>query len=319
MWGDGCAMCPLRCKVPFMRRDGPLGPKVGEFRHDSAGGWSQNVLLKGGFDTQTYLSPYVDNLGMDNEDVSGVVAWMMECYDRGLITKEDLGGIDLTWGNLEAICQLLERIVKREGIGDTLAEGLKFAPPKIGKGTEKYAMHSKGVAITSYELRGRLSDAVSMVVNACGGLHADRGGPLRIIADCLTICNFHRGPLTDVFGSFPDWGVEMLNAVCGWNITKQDWDDFTSRAHFMERCYAIRDGYLPSRDDTIPDRFFDETIYHKYGQPMKLDRKEFLEQRRILYEAYGLNQDGIPPQASLKKLGLDFVIPTLEKVIGRWT
>ena len=60
-----------------------------------------------------------------------MVAWMMECYDRGLVTKEDLGGIELTWGNLEAICQLLKKIAYREGIGDKLAEGLKFAPDLI--------------------------------------------------------------------------------------------------------------------------------------------------------------------------------------------
>ena len=117
---------------------------------------------------QRYLCSYVDYLGFDGEDVSGVVAWMMECYEKGLVTKEDLGGIDLTWGNLEAICALLKKIANREGIGDALADGLKFAPAKIGKGTEKYAITSKGVAITSNEPRGSMQDALNMAVTAVG-------------------------------------------------------------------------------------------------------------------------------------------------------
>lgn len=152
LWNDSCNYCHTGCKVPYFRMTPPLGPTAGELRHDNAGGWDANVMLPG-YDIQTYLSPYVDELGLDSEDVSGVVAWMMECYQRGLISKEELDGIDLTWGNLPAICQLLKKIAYRDGIGDVLAEGLKFAPLKMKKELAKYAITGKGVAITSYEPR----------------------------------------------------------------------------------------------------------------------------------------------------------------------
>lgn len=315
VWSDSCTLCPISCKVPYMRREPPLGPCVGELRHDNAGGWSANVMIPG-YETQVYLTPFVDNLGLDNEDVSGVVAWVMECYDKGLITRDDLDGIDLTWGNLEAICKLVTKIAYREGIGDILAEGLKFAPQKIGRGTEKYAMTSKGVAITSYEPRGSISEAVELVVNPCGELHGGRGHPQRVMLDSLTICTFLREPLREVFGDVAEWGVAMLNAACGWHLSKKDWADLTHRVALMERCYSIREGYLPQRDDKLPNRFFEEVIHNKYGKPLVLDQAKFQEQRAFHYSIYGLKQDGTPQREDLVRLGLDFVIPDLERLLG---
>jgi len=317
LWSDSCNFCHTGCKVPYMRRDRPLGPVVGEFRHDSAGGWNANVMLPG-YDPQTYLTPFVDNLGLDNEDVSGVVAWVMECYDRGLITKEDLGGIDLTWGNLKAMCQLVEKIARREGIGDILAEGLKFAPQRLGRDTEKYAMHGKGVAITSYEPRGSMQDALNLVAPASGALHAPgagggRAAPAIMLVDSLTTCLFLLPTLDRVFGSIHTFAREMLQATCGWEFSQEEWDNLVSRIVLMERLYSIREGHLPSRDDTLPDRFFEETIYSKYGEPKVLDRARFLELRERFYQSLGLDKDGLPPASLLEKTGLEFAIPAVEK------
>lgn len=316
IWNDGCAGCNVGCKVPYMRREPPLGPCVGELRHDNAGGWNANVMIPG-YDTQTYLTSFVDNLGLDGEDVSGVVAWMMECYDRGIVTREELGGIDLTWGNLEAICKLLLKIAHREGIGDILADGLRLAPDRIGKDSKRYAITYKGVAITSYELRGSLYDALGMATNPCGELHYARAVPHRVALDCLTTCLFLERTIPEVFGSLGNWAIGMLNATSGWELDKDDWANLSQRATLMERCYSIREGYIPARDDWIPDRFFEETIYSKYGEPKILDRSEFLKQREKWYLDIGLNKDGIPSDRSLRELGMEFVIPAVEKAVGR--
>jgi len=293
-----------------MRREPPLGPCAGEMRHDNAGGWNANVLIPG-YDTQLYLTPFVDNLGIDSEDVSGVVAWMMECYDRGLVTKDDLDGIDLTWGNLNAICKLVKKIAYRDGIGNVLAEGLKFAPQQIGKGSEKYAMTHKGIAITSYEPRGSMREAVRLAIIPFGELHADRGNPARVMFDSLTACSFFRHPLPDVFGGIANWGIEMLNAAYGWDLTLENWDELVQRITMMERCYSMREGYVPTRDDMLPDRFFEEVIHTKYGKPLILDRAEFLNQREKWYSSIGVNNEGVPTKEYLQELGLDFVIPVL--------
>jgi len=314
VWGDGCTLCPSGCKVPYLRREPPLGPCLGELRHDDAGGWNANVLIPG-YDTQVYLTPFVDELGLDSEDVSGVVAWAMECYDRGILSREDLDGIDLTWGNLEAICKLLMRIAYREGVGDVLAEGLKFAPGKLGEQTQRYAMHSKGVAITSYEPRGSMSDAVNLAVVPVGAIHGARGDPARVMNDSTTTCSFLRGSLRKVFGSEAEWGVAMLNAACGWQLETKDWADLTNRVALMERCYSMREGYMPARDDMLPARFFEETIQTKYGQPLVLDRAKFEEQRALWYSAYGLTAEGTPRRETLERLGMDFVIPELGEAL----
>lgn len=84
------------------------------------------------------------------------------------------------------------------------------------------------------------------------------------------------------------------------------------RAATMERCYSIREGYQPERDDLLPDRFFNETIDNKYGEPKKLNRDEFLEERKRTYRAYGLKDNGMPSRQLLEELGLEFTLPTLK-------
>jgi aldehyde:ferredoxin oxidoreductase len=311
LFNDACQSCHIACKVPYMRRDPPLGPVLGEARHDNAGGWNANVMIPG-FDTQVYLTAFVDYLGLDSEDVSGVVAWMMECYQRGLITKDELGGIDLTWGNLKAICELLEKITYREGIGDILADGLKFAPKRLNKPeAEKYAITRKGVAITSYELRGSMRDAIFMALNPCGELHHMRSSGDYLILDSLTCCVFYRPTILEVFNSIAVWGKGMLNAAVGWQLSDEDWDNLVQRTLIMERCYSLREGHVPLRDDWPPDRFFDETIYSKYGEPKKLDRAAFEKERESWYLANGLSKEGMPTRDTLKKLDMEFVMPVL--------
>ena len=84
----------------------------------------------------------------------------------------------------------------------------------------------------------------------------------------------------------------------------------------MERCVSIREGCLPVRDDILPDRFFDEVIYSKYGEPKVLDRKKFLEMREKTYLGFGLNAKGIPARKTLKDLDMEFVLPALEEKLG---
>ncbi len=241
---------------------------------------------------------------------------MMECYDRGLVTKDDLDGIELTWGNVEAICKLLKKIAFREGIGDKLAEGLKLAPDRIRGGERKYAITGKGVAITSYEPRGSLAEAVALAVNPVGELHGGRGNPVRIVFDSLTACSFLRRDIPFVFGSVGDWARPMLEGAAGWELSEGDWDDLVLRAAIMERCYCIREGYVPTRDDVLPDRFFDEVIHSKYGEPKVLDRAKFEEARKNAYLSFGLTEEGVPSRATLERLGMEFAVPVLEEKVG---
>jgi aldehyde:ferredoxin oxidoreductase len=314
VWSDSCHGCFVGCKVPYFHRHTDVGPCAGEMRHDNAGGWAANAMIPG-YEMQSYVSAYVDYLGLDSEDVSAVVTWAMECYERGILSQEDLDGIDLTWGNLKAICALLKKIAYREGIGDLLAEGLKIAPQKLGRTSRSYAMTHKGTAISSYELRGSMKEALDLAVTAVGELHGGRGTPLRVAYDSLTTCSFLRRELARIFNGAEGWAIPMLNAASGWRMTPDVWEKTMLRGATIERCYAIREGYQPERDDLLPDRFFNETIYDKYGAPKVLDRGEFLKKRRQRYREYGLRDDGTPSKELLENLDLDFTIPELKKKI----
>jgi aldehyde:ferredoxin oxidoreductase len=92
--------------------------------------------------------------GMDTISTGVAVAFAMECYEKGLITEKDTEGLDLSWGNHESFVQLVEKIANREGFGDLLAEGVKRAAEKIGKGAEEFAMHVKGLELPMHEIRG---------------------------------------------------------------------------------------------------------------------------------------------------------------------
>ena len=91
--------------------------------------------------------------GMDAQSAGVTVGFVMDCHEKGILTHEDLGGIDAHFGNAEALLQLIEKMGKREGIGDILADGVKAAAEKIDKGSEKLAQHIKGLEVTGYDLR----------------------------------------------------------------------------------------------------------------------------------------------------------------------
>ena len=156
--------------------------------------------------------------------------------------------------------------------------------------------------------------AVGLGVIPFGELHGGRGDPERVMFDSLTACTFPRPALRQVFGGTASWGIEMLNAACGWDLTLEDWNELVQRTVMMERCYSIREGHVPTRDDMLPARFFEEVIYNKYGDTRILNRDEFVAEREKWYLGVGLGKDGLPKKEELQLLGLQFVIAELEKL-----
>ena len=95
----------------------------------------------------------------------------------------------------------------------------------------------------------------------------------------------------------------------------EDWKKLELRGATMERCVSIREGYVPQRDDMLPDRFFEESITNKYGESRILKRAEFLEERKKMYRSQGLRENGTPSTDLLEDLGLEFTIPVLEQIL----
>ncbi len=114
-------------------------------------------------------------LGMDTISSGVTIAWAVECFERGLITKEDTGGIELKWGDPETNLKLLQMIADREGFGDILAEGSMRASQKLGRGTEKYTMQVKGQEIPAHEPRGKWGVGLGYAVSPTGADHLQAG------------------------------------------------------------------------------------------------------------------------------------------------
>lgn len=308
VWTDGCPGCATACFVPYFKPDGKYGPVSGEMRHDNAGCFNANILV--GYEEMAYITPLVEELGMDGEEVGGIVAWTMELYERGLISKEELGGIDLQWGSVEATCALLKKIAYREDLGDVLADGYRFAIPRIGKGCEKYAWQVHGCSCATYDLRGLPDHALTYASSHTGarmGLGIDSQ-----ITESATICHFTASPVGAIWGSREECVRQYLNAVCGWDLTLDDIKMIGLRNFMFERSFSLREGYRPSRDNKIPERAFDLPITNKYGDTFLLDREWFERALKSYYiDALQLSEEGLPTRGLLTKLGLDFVIPVL--------
>ncbi len=312
VWTDGCPGCATACFVPYFVPDGKNGPVVGEFRHDNTGCFNANILV--GYEDMIYIEPLVEELGMDGEEVGGIVAWAMELYERGILSKEDLGGIDLKWGDVDATCSLLKMIAYRKGFGDVLADGYRFAIPRIGKGCEQYAWQVHGCSCATYDMRG-LPDHALSYASSHTGARMGTGFDTQI-TESATICHFTAGPARAIWGSREECVRQYMNAVCGWDLTLEDIKTIAIRNFMLERCFSLREGYHPSKDGKIPDRAFDLPITNKYGQTFVLDRDWFTSVLKDYYVTkLQLTDKGLPSIELLRKLKLDFVIPELEPLL----
>lgn len=317
VWTVGCPGCATACKVPFFKNS-PRGVFAGEFRHDNTGGFNQNIMM--GYEDMAEISALIDELGMDGEELGGIVAWAMDLYEHGIITKGDLGGIDLKWGDVEATCALLEKIAyKQDRAPAALAEGFRRAYPIFGKESEYLAWEVHGCACPTYDIRNRVRGMGIAFATSHNGARMGSGVGSGL-TEAATFCIFASTPLGRIIGSNEEVARVYLNAACGWDLSIEDVSDIALRNYYFNRCLSLREGYHPARDDYLPPRAFDEPITDKYGKTWVWDRDEFENEKKKAYvNSLKLTETGLPPRQGLERLGLGFVIPVLEpmSVIGQ--
>ena len=274
-----------------------------------------------------YLSALIDDYGLCGINTGNVLGFAAELYQRGILTKEDLNGIELKWGNAKAFAKLIEMIVKREGIGDILAEGTFRAAVKISemKGIDvmKYAVQVKGIAVGAHGIRSKL-DYPTPIAYPCsvqGGDHTsvarlpiDSHGSeaIRTLLDSAVICIFN------YFSIDPTLFWKFFEAVTGWHETPISWARENGiRILAIQRAALLIGGpdfkWNPKIHDDNPPRFYEPlpTGPHK-GKAA--DKNEVEKMKKEYYEAVGWDENGIPKSEVLKKLGLESVDKALEKV-----
>ena len=328
-----CSSCAMRCEHEVVVPEGPykgtmtrmeyemlwaLGPYCGIDRLDA--------IIKG-----MELCNYY---GMDALSAGVVVGFTMDCHEKGILSHEDLGGIDAHFGSVEALLQLLEKMGKREGIGDILAEGVRVAGQKIDKGAEKLAQHIKGLEVTGYDLRCLKTAALGFAVSFRGADHNRHGAyvfdvkgkvnrltvekgrgklvrdmeDVYALIDSLIVCKFARGTF---YQELPDM-AKLYNLVTGIEMSPEELKRSGERINTVGRLINIREG-LGRKDDTLPWKVMHEPIPDE--GPVK---GAFVSQEELdlllddYYESRGWTLEGVPTTAKLKELGMDDLLGIVE-------
>jgi len=294
-----------------------------------------------------YANQLCNAYGVDTISAGVVMAFAMELYERGIISDEETGGIKLKFGDPDTMIKMLVKVLNRDGFGDVLAEGVKRAAEIIGRGAEKYAMHSKGKELPMHEPRGKVGVGLAYALSLIGGDHlqaphdptferqrvdlmqlgvvkpVDRLdlGPAKVKAiyytwlwwgleDCLGFCKFTVLPHSaGVF--YPNHVVEIVNAATGWQTSLWELMKASERVINLIRAFNYREGFT-SRDDELPERFF-EGLETGPRAGQRIDRERFREALRLFYEMAGWDPEGKPTKAKLYELDLEWVASELYK------
>jgi len=318
IWTHACPGCFSPCyQSSFKNLPAPLGATICKHLYDNSGGCALNWMLKT-YEEQSVVAAALEELGMDGEETGGIVAWAMDLYEHGILTRADLDGIDLKWGDLDAALELMKKIAHREGKApDALADGFRRAEKVFGDESVWYAYEVHGCAMDTQDMRTG-TNRLRYPSNHCGA----RKGELRDMSESLTQCAFVRPHMIRTFGSWEEAVRLFLNAACGWNMTVDDVWDMNWRYYFFNRAISHREGFnVPlGSADALPIRAYTESVTDKYGTKYMVNESYWrsTEWPDFMEKECKLNRDGSLRRSELIRLGLDFVIPLLDPmgVIG---
>ena len=335
---ENCYQCPVGCTQLRVARKQPYAGILGEPEFEtfySLGG----VTGMDNADVVVAADRLCDELGLDTISAGVTVAFAMELFERGILLPKDTNGIQMQFGNEEAMMKTIRLMAYREGIGGILADGSKAAAEKIGKGTDKYAMHVKGLEMPAYDVRGALAHGLNFATAYPGADH-NRGYAFQEIfgipvpmavdrfsaegkgaltkwnqdvraatCDCPTMCAF----LLDmaVPAQAEQNTASLMEAVTGLVFTPEEVKTVGERVNNLARAFNVREGFTRA-EDTLPERLMTEPL-KAGGSKGHLIRKEDLNKMLDeYYQARGWDlKSGAPTRGKLQSLGLGYVADQL--------
>ena len=349
---SGCAVCGTACHRYTGVMDGKYaGTHSGGPEFETAASLGSGCGLT---DTAALLkaNELCNRYGLDTISTGSVIQWAMECYERGVITPQQTGGLELTWGNGDAVVGLIHRIASRDGIGAILAEGTKRAAEVVGHDSWKWAVQAKGLEQSRAETRVRKGYALAFAVNPRGPDHlhtqcyAEDGSSPEAKALIGKICGseaYANHKLTEKRGEIvrfhEDWyaTVDSLG-ICTFvtisrgylilpNVLAELYRSATGRAMEegellrigrriinLEKAFNVREG-ATRKDDTLPWRTMNEPIPNGPYEGMTTSKDELDRMLDEYYELHGWNKEnGCPTRKGLETLGLKEVADQLERL-----
>ncbi len=309
-----CAACTIGCEHIYA---GPTGEVRLEYESLFALGplcgiGDRNAVLR--------AAHRCDELGLDTISAGATIAFAMECGERGLLHNENL-----RFGNADMVLSLLERIARRDGLGDLLAEGSRRAAAIIGGDAPDFAPHVKGLELPGYEPRALQTMALGFAVGSRGADH-NRSGAYEAdfsaradrlhgsaesaqfavetedkaaLIDSLILCKFLRGVFTDLYAE----SAALLAHVTGWDVTSEELRTTARRIVTAKKLFNLREGWTPA-EDTLPRRFLSEGLPTGANATAVLPRARLEAMVRAYYAARGWDAEGCVPAGAVAALGL---------------
>ncbi|MFX1278584.1 MAG: aldehyde ferredoxin oxidoreductase family protein [Promethearchaeota archaeon] len=333
---EACYACSIRCKkIVDIGDPWNVDPIYGGPEYESIGAFGSNCGINN-LKAICKANELCNKYSLDAISAGVSIGFAMECYENGILTDKNTNGIELNFGNTEAMIQMVELIAKREGLGDILADGVKRAAEKIKKGSEKFAMHVKGQEIPMHEPRLKQGLGVGYAVSPTGAEHmanmhdpsiaSERAiavhkaisilEPLemddlgikkiralvyytnwRNLLNAVLICYFVPWDYVDI--------PEILRAVTGWYTSSWELMKVGERITTMARVFNIREGFR-TEDDWLPERFFQP---HTSGALSEIAIKSDDFKNAIInyYKMMGWSEEGIPTESKLDELDINWV------------
>jgi len=300
----GCYACPVKCKKVVQAQEpykvhqiygGPEYETLGSL--GSCCGIDDAVAISKGHEI-------CNAYGIDTISAGVSIAFAMECYENGLLSAEETGGLDLRFGNAEAMVTLLEWIAHRQGFGDFVAEGCKRMSEKIGKGSEAFAVHTKGQEVPMHDPRARGAElGMSYVMSPTGADHVHTN-VWSIFKNCATMCvvpSFDREQMRD-----------LVNGVTGWDLTVDDLEKVGERAMAMARVFNALEGATAEDDQTAPRFLTGFSFGPREGQ--HIDPDELKKAKQDYYGKMGWDPlRAVPTRTKFNELGIGWVADTLDQ------
>ncbi|MBP1706886.1 MAG: aor 7 [Chloroflexi bacterium] len=335
---EGCYACIVRCKK-VVKVDEPgltVDPAYGGPEYETLAAFGSccgiddlKAICKGNELCNAYA--------LDTISTGVTISFAMECYEKGLLTKQDTGGIDLKFGNASAMIEAIELIAHRKGIGDILADGSRLAARKIGRGAEALAMQVKGLEVPMHDPRAKAALGLGYAVNPqgadhCANLHdpivssmgpdlanlhplgihdpipADDLSPrkvtvfhyfhsFRILQDCGVVCMFVPSNLERL--------TNMVKGITGWDTGMVELLRIADRTLTLARMFNLREG-IDSTGDKLPDRFFQPHLGGPSANNKLYERNKLEKARSYYYSLMGWDARGVPTPETLEALGIDW-------------
>ena len=231
-------------------------------------------------------------LAMDTVSLGATLAWAMECFEKGLLTLEDTGGVPLRFRDADGVIKLVEMIAYREGIGDLLAEGSQRAAARLGRGSEAFLTTVKGMEMAMHDPRHMPVMRASYLMAPTGGDHMRQSGNRNGLRNQIALCHF--------LAYEDDQTLAIVNAVTGWNATQDEMVTTAHRGLTLARLFNMREGFTRA-DDRLPARFSEPLPKHA-----GLTREQQEQIVTDYYVEYGWDPDtGVPTPDTIRRLDIE--------------